>query len=212
MSTNASEKYHPGTCEATEWGKRYGKNLTPQTYDDPKHLWHLAKSKNWMPWSCCGRAVNSPPCQLRPAGMQSEHDLQRKKIGVGCYIKFLINGCDTCLVVGEALNVWKLDSGRIAKKCTQHTSWVWLANIDGSNDGDASMLTSTATITRKRGVGGKIKFLINNRDTALVVGEEENVWRLDSGRIAKKNTIGKSWIWIQDYKAAQNYQNKAVGK
>jgi hypothetical protein len=54
---------HPGTVEATEFGKRYGKNLSPRTWDgDKRDDWSKSTPKNWGCWSCCGGACNSPPC------------------------------------------------------------------------------------------------------------------------------------------------------
>jgi hypothetical protein len=86
---------------ATEWGKRYGQNLTPQSYSTPGHVWHDAKDKNWGVWSCCGGAASSAPCQLRPTAPlpavpspetvgtgADASDISRT--GVGAQIQFLI--------------------------------------------------------------------------------------------------------------------------
>ena len=51
--------------------------------------------------------------------------------------------------------------------------------------------------TRKIGVGGYIQFLINTCDIVRVSAENENCWRLASGRIAKKRTYGRSWLWYR---------------
>eukprot|EP00957_Ditylum_brightwellii_P198825 15155086-Ditylum_brightwellii.AAC.1 len=56
-------RYHPGECKATEWGKRYGKNLEPHIFYCHQHQWHLAKDENWGPWSCCGGKANLPGCK-----------------------------------------------------------------------------------------------------------------------------------------------------
>ena len=64
-SRPAQGRYHPGLIEATEFGKRYGKNLTPLCFDTPGHTWHVAKDKNWGRWSCCDGAANSFPCTPR---------------------------------------------------------------------------------------------------------------------------------------------------
>ena len=117
------ERYHPGTCEATKWGKRYGKNSLPQRFDAPRHVWHNAKPKNWNPWSCCGRPVNSDGCQERPAIAASVSNAIKR--GVGAYIQFLINNKDRVLVSGEDEKCWLLSTGRVAKKATEGTSWVW---------------------------------------------------------------------------------------
>ena len=60
-----TNRYHPGFCTKTQHGRRHTNYLAPQRYDDPEHDWHLSKSKNWGPWSCCGGESNSPPCTAR---------------------------------------------------------------------------------------------------------------------------------------------------
>ncbi len=52
--TMLSTKHLPGVIAATEWGKRYGKNLFPLSYSAPRHEKHKAKDDNWGAWSCCG--------------------------------------------------------------------------------------------------------------------------------------------------------------
>ena len=51
----------------------------------------------------------------------------------------------------------------------------------------------------RRGVGAFIQFLINERSRVLVASEEYTAWRLTSGRIAKKETEGTSWLWAHDF-------------
>ena len=142
------EHYHPGTCEATEWGKRYGKNLTPQSFDGPSHTWHEAKDKNWGPWSCCGVAANSPGCQLRaklppvlavPASNSSNaqtavskaEESKNTKVGVGAYIQFLVNERSRLQVTGESDKCWIL-VGHKAKKIAEGKSWIWLKHYERS--------------------------------------------------------------------------------
>jgi len=133
-------KHHPGVVEATEWGKRYGKNLTPQSYFAPGHVWQNAKDKNWGAWSCCGGAASSAPCQLRPpaplpAALSPEtvrtgvdaSDIPRT--GVGAQIQFLIADKLLTTVVDEDDKAWILDSGRVAKKKTEGKSWVWASDV-----------------------------------------------------------------------------------
>jgi hypothetical protein len=127
-----SDRYHPGMCEATDHGKRYGKNLEPQRYDDPKHAWHLAKDKNWGEWSCCAGAANSPPCEARPQALSAEQLILNANneemsvgVGVGAYIQFLIGSHNLVRVVAEAPKKWVLEGGRIAKKKTEGQSWMW---------------------------------------------------------------------------------------
>lgn len=142
------EKYHPGTCEATARGKRYGTNLTPQRFDDPGHTWARAKTVNWGPWSCCGRAVNSKGCQQRaarqwavmpPAVVLPASTAGMPTRGVGAYVQFLISGKDRVLVVGQDSKCWLLSSGRVAKKATEGSSWIW--DQGGACDGLSHLLS-----------------------------------------------------------------------
>jgi len=118
------EHYHPGTCSKTAWGRRYGNNITPQRFDDPRHIWRLAKTKNWGPWSCCGCHVNSEGCQIRAVRVLDQPTFTPRR-GIGAYIQFRLNGCNRVLVAGEDVNCWLLSTGRIAKKETEGSSWVW---------------------------------------------------------------------------------------
>jgi len=45
--------------------------------------------------------------------------------GVGAYIQFLINEKDRVRVSREDARCWLLSTGRVAKKATEGTSWVW---------------------------------------------------------------------------------------
>jgi hypothetical protein len=121
------EYFHPGTCEATEFGKRYGKNLTPQLFDNPIHQWNLAEDKNWGAWSCCGHKASSQGCQLReresvtcsapPHGSLAAMPVK--------HIKFLAQG-HVCQVIADEEKCWRLDNGRVAKKKTEGKVWVWV--------------------------------------------------------------------------------------
>jgi hypothetical protein len=127
------ERFHPGQCEATEWGKRYRQNLKPQSFFGHNHDWTMAKDKNWGPWSCCGGAANSPGCQERPIITPKKPSLMQQSSaapkGVGAYIQFLINEHSTVLVEDESKNRWMLQGGRTAKKTTEGTSWMWLEDF-----------------------------------------------------------------------------------
>ncbi len=130
--------HHPGVIAATEWGKRYGKNLIPQSYSTPGHTWQHAKDINWGAWSCCGGAASSAPCQnstlmaseaCAPGTVRTgvhESDIVR---GVGAQIQFLIEDKLLTTVVDEDEKTWKLDSGRVAKKKTEGKSWVWACDV-----------------------------------------------------------------------------------
>lgn len=95
--------------------------------------------------------------------------------GVGACIRGL-NGELWGRVVEEQDNVWLLESGRIAKKETQGLKWQW----------------EPALISR--GVGVYIRGL-QGELWGQVVAEEPTCWRLDSGRVAKKETEGFRWNW-----------------
>jgi len=134
---SARRRYHPGTCEATDWGKRYGKNLEPQNFFGGKHQWHLAKDKNWGPWSCCGGAANSPGCKVQNAPSAAvSHAASAAAISAPVAaadpsmqgmkrIKFLEAG-NICQVVADEGHCWRLDNGRIAKKKTEGAVWIWV--------------------------------------------------------------------------------------
>jgi hypothetical protein len=122
ISQKQGYKYHPGTCEATEWGKRYGKNSTPKLYDDHEHQWEKSSDKNWGPWSCCGDKASSNGCHIRaklPAPVPT-NPVEGEK-----YLKFLAHGTIICRVIGDEGKCWRLDNGRIAKKKTEGTAWIW---------------------------------------------------------------------------------------
>ena len=50
--------------------------------------------------------------------------------GVGAYIQFLINEKSRVLVASEEYTAWRLTNGRIAKKGTEGTSWLWAHDFD----------------------------------------------------------------------------------
>ena len=119
--------FHPGTCEATDFGKRYGQNLEPKCFDDPQHEWHLAQDKNWKPWSCCGKPASSPGCQRRKSPPPSLLRLGSDAVEIkeAKYLKF--HGQDPkWRVIAEERNCWRLENGRIAKKKTQGITWDWI--------------------------------------------------------------------------------------
>lgn len=153
------EPFHPGTCEATARGKRYGTNQTPQRFDEPRHVWHRAKTLNWGPWSCCGGAANVQGCQMRvPRAMPTRGvramPTSTASRGVGAYVQFLINERARVRVAGEAVNCWILSSGRIAKKATHGTSWVWAqeseSDVDNLNDPFSRFMVQERSVARFR--------------------------------------------------------------
>jgi hypothetical protein len=96
--------------------------------------------------------------------------------GVGAEIRGT-NGEMWGRVIADDGLVWRLESGRIAKKATEGVKWTWA---------EVGLVTS--------GVGA----FIRGADGALwgrVVDEEASCWRLESGRIAKKETEGVRWYW-----------------
>jgi hypothetical protein len=124
-------RYHPGKCEATEWGKRYGKNLDSEVFDSLQHEWNLAKDKNWGPWSCCGNAANSLGCEVRQiSSMCTSSTEEEINTAEGKkYIKFHNHG-EVVGVASEEEKCWRLDNGRVAKKKTKGKAWDW---HDGAN-------------------------------------------------------------------------------
>lgn len=66
-----------------------------------------------------------------------------------------------------------------------------------------SPVESTATgagddeVIPSKGVGAYTQFLINDRPTVRVASEEDKCWRLVGGRVAKKKTEGKFWVWLE---------------
>jgi len=95
--------------------------------------------------------------------------------GVGACIRGL-NGELWGRVTEEQAKVWLLESGRVAKKETQGIKWQW-----------EPALTSRGVGVCIRGFRGDL--------WGKVVAEEPTCWRLDSGRIAKKETEGFRWNW-----------------
>ena len=116
--------FHPGICEATAFGKRYGKNLESKNFDDPEHQWHLAKEKNWGPWSCCGKPVNARGCQRRET-ITEPPCASVIPVTDECYLQFL-DASNVCRVIAEEPKCWRLDNGRVAKKKTQDIKWKWV--------------------------------------------------------------------------------------
>ena len=78
--------------------------------------------------------------------MQADESLTSAPMrGVGAHIQFLINNCDRVQVVFEEENCWVLVTGRIAKKATEGTSWIWAQ--DSINDvADLDYLLSRVSI------------------------------------------------------------------
>merc|ERR1712039_418324 len=80
-------------------------------------------------------------------------------------------------VVADEGKHWKLEGGRIAKKATEGEKWDW------------DTVAKTAS-----GVGARIL----GPDWSVwgtVVADEGSAWKLDTGRVAKKNTEGQNWYW-----------------
>ena len=65
-----------------------------------------------------GRAWLNMTCAAASAGTLAG--------GVGAYIQFVVGTRNSnCLVVGEEKTCWRLEGGRVAKKKTEGTSWMW---------------------------------------------------------------------------------------
>ena len=75
------------------------------------------------------------------------------KRGVGAYIQFLINEKSRVQVEREAAKVWHLVGGRIAKKKTEGTSWLWASdydNLKAAADYDVLMTDKEVTAKSQR--------------------------------------------------------------
>jgi hypothetical protein len=120
MNKMPQEYFHPGTCEATELGKRYGENLTPQLWDDPGHQWNLAKDTNWGAWSCCGCVCEFPG--LPVASTRSTSIIGRK-----VWHENKNFGYGKCMLgYSGPRKELALDNGRNAKKKTEGKVWAWV--------------------------------------------------------------------------------------
>jgi len=207
--------YHPGKCTATAWKQRNGDYAEPQTFDDPSHTWSLAKEKNWGPWSCCGKAANSPGCEKRPARQTlTTHDdtllvgtTRNNKVkgsGIGESICILEGHPQPHPVVDETEKNWILESGRKVKKISYTKFWFWWKQhkrreaimehfrIDGKD------FTSVNNDPIKRGVGEFIYFL-DYGDVDMVKKDGKSRWLLQKGSHAKKRTHGYVWLWLDEY-------------
>jgi len=107
---------------------------------------------------------------------------------VGKGIGALIVGADGSIwgtVVADEGHVWKLDSGRVAKKATEGSKWRWAE--------------------------GGIGYTIIGADGSAwgkVVADEGNAWKLESGRVAKKETEGVKWWWADgNWEDAGGWEN-----
>jgi len=102
--------------------------------------------------------------------------------GIGAWIRGMSGELWGQVEGGEFSNVWQLASGRIAKKENEGIRWNW-----GLPDGAGGPI---------EGVGGTIEGL-DGREWGRVIADEPGIWRLESGRIAKKETVGWKWRWGQ---------------
>ena len=103
--------YHPGNCEATEWGKCYGNILDSEVFYSLRHEWHLAKDKNRGPWSCCSNAANSLGCKVRQvSSICCGTDEETNTAEGNKYIKFHTHE-NIVGVAYEQEEFWRLDDG-----------------------------------------------------------------------------------------------------
>lgn len=107
-------------------------------------------------------------------------DTQAPATGVGATICG-IDGEVWGMVVADGGKIWKLESGRMAKKETEGARWKW-----------ASEAASAETLT---GVGGTIRGIGGGEVWGVVEADGGKVWKLVGGRIAKKETEGAKWEW-----------------
>ena len=52
----------------------------------------------------------------------------------------------------------------------------------------------------RTGLRAHIQFLIADKLLTTVVEEDDKTWKVDSGRVAKKKSEGKCWVWASDVK------------
>lgn len=97
--------------------------------------------------------------------------------GVGAIIQGL-DGRDWGRVVEDEGDVWLLESGRIAKKETEGYRWRWAPTGKTPSSGVGACIVGSDWSSWGR-----------------VVADEGHCWRLESGRIAKKETEGVRWWW-----------------
>ncbi len=71
----------------------------------------------------------------------------------------------------------------------------------------AASTASSASSDDEYGVGDDILFL-ETRDKVRVVGDECRAWRLATGRVAKKRTMGRSWVWCPRLQQQQQTQQQ----
>jgi len=140
----------------------------------------------------CKRPHNWDKCHMYGLGVyladmaQKSHryvrEPERRTVATGCVdqgVGACIRGLNGELwgrVTEEQAKVWILESGRVAKKETQGVKWQW------------------EPAPASRGVGVGIRGIQGDL-WGNVVAEEPTCWRLDSGRIAKKETEGCRWNW-----------------
>jgi len=96
-------------------------------------------------------------------------------------------------VVADNGNCWQLESGRIAKKMTEGVRWNW----------------TSASQTTSYGVGACI-LGADWSSWGLVVADEGSCWRLESGRIAKKENEGIRWWWDEAPSAPAHAKEQLV--
>lgn len=81
-------------------------------------------------------------------------------------------------VIQDNGNCWLLESGRIAKKATEGIRWDWVVASRHPSYGVGAYIVGADWSSWGR-----------------VVNDEGTCWRLESGRIAKKETEGIRWWW-----------------
>jgi hypothetical protein len=96
-------------------------------------------------------------------------------------------------VVADNGSCWQLESGRIAKKATEGMKWNWTGGWQ----------------TPSHGVGG---YILGSdwSSWGRVVADEGSCWRLESGRIAKKENEGIRWWWDEESCHAAESEERLV--
>lgn len=97
--------------------------------------------------------------------------------GVGGVILGL-DGTEWGKVIADEGACWRLESGRIAKKETEGYRWNWKSSHGNPSTGVGAWIVGEDWSSWGR-----------------VIDDEGTCWRLESGRIAKKETEGVRWWW-----------------
>jgi len=81
------------------------------------------------------------------------------------------------VVVADGGHCWKLEGARIAKKETKGNKWYWKDEVASAQGVGSTILGNDGSVW------------------GVVVADGGHCWKLEGGRIAKKETQGSKWYW-----------------